>query len=81
VIKDRAAVIRKLDDVFKEVFDDSNVGAKEGLSREQCPAWDSLCHIRLIGATEEAFGVEFTIEQIERMTSVDQIIDQLMAVG
>ena len=76
---DRDAIRRTLDDIFREVFDDASVSATEGLGRDQFPSWDSLGHIRLIGATEEAFGVTFTIEQIERMTSVEQIIDQILA--
>ena len=61
--------------VFQEVFDDDSLKLPETLVREELPAWDSLGHIRLIGALEEAFDVTFTIEDIETMTSVARILD------
>jgi acyl carrier protein len=70
----RAAVQR----VFAEVFaDDEDFEFSEHLDRDSFKAWDSLGHVRLIGALEEAFGERFTIPEIESFTSAGRIIERL----
>ena len=66
-----------LERVFREVFDDDDIELSENLIREDVPTWDSLGHIRLVAAIEESFGLSFTIEQIEKMTSVVFILDMV----
>lgn len=65
--------------VFSEVFDDEDLAFSDGLGREQVRSWDSLGHIRLIAATEEAFDVRFTIEEIESFTSVGRMVECIAA--
>ncbi|MBS0366447.1 MAG: acyl carrier protein [Proteobacteria bacterium] len=71
----RATVAR----VFAEVFEGEDFAFSDQLSRETLKAWDSLGHIRLIGALEEAFDTRFTIEEIERFTGVTPILVRLSA--
>ena len=42
-------------------------------SSDTVEAWDSLAHIDIVQAVEEASGVRFTIEEIPELTSVDQL--------
>lgn len=65
--------------VFEDVFADNPFEFSDTLSRETLEAWDSLGHIRLIAAAEEAFDVRFTIEEIEKLTSVARILERLEA--
>jgi len=64
----------RLRNVFQNVFEDEGVEFSDSLNREQVESWDSLGHIRLVSAMEEAFGVRFTIEEIESLTSVGRIV-------
>lgn len=41
--------------------------------------WDSLQHLNLIVALEQAFHVEFTPEEMERMTSLETVAEVLVA--
>ena len=68
-----------LERVFRDVFDDESLQISEEMTRENFPTWDSLGHIRLVAATEEAFGVSFSIEEIEGMTSVGRILERILA--
>lgn len=63
--------------IFAEVFENESFDFSDRLDRDTLKAWDSLGHIRLIGALEESFGEHFTIEEIERLTSVERIIARL----
>jgi acyl carrier protein len=64
----------KLGDIAREVFDDEGLQVTDMLSREDVESWDSLGHIRLIAAVEEAFQMSFTIDEIEGVNSVGQIV-------
>lgn len=69
----------RLESVFREVFDDENLQLADTLDRESFEAWDSLGHIRLVSGIEESFGVTLTIDEIEGLTSVPQILALLAA--
>lgn len=75
----RDQALAKLHDVFRDVFDDDSLEVSDSLIREDVPTWDSLGHIRLVSALEDAFGVTFTIEEIEEMTGVARILDRIVA--
>ncbi|HWB07036.1 MAG TPA: acyl carrier protein [Verrucomicrobiales bacterium] len=45
----------------------------DGTSAETVPAWDSVTHLNLVLALEEAFGTSFTPEETLGMTSVGAI--------
>lgn len=64
----------RLESVFREVFDDENLQLADTLDRESFEAWDSLGHIRLVSGIEESLGVTLTIDEIEGLTSVPQIL-------
>lgn len=69
-----------LGQVFREVFDDGGLPDDIAtLNRDAMESWDSLGHIRLVTALEEAFAVTFTLEEIESMTSVPAIAGILSA--
>lgn len=51
----------------------------EASSSDTVEAWDSLKHINLILALEEAFGVQFDDEIIPELNSVNKILIALRA--
>ena len=69
----------KLENVFRQVFDDAEFEFSPDLTREQLSAWDSLGHIRLVSSIEEEFGVQFSIEEIESLTSVGRVVALLQS--
>ena len=45
--------------------------------RDDAPLWDSLNHLRLITALEEAFGIRFEMREVarlERFQSIQQAV-------
>jgi acyl carrier protein len=65
--------------VFEEVFEEESFEFSESLSRDNLKSWDSLGHIRLVTAMEEAFDIRFTLEEIEQLTSAGRIVDYICA--
>ncbi len=70
---------QQLERIFQDVFDDDSLRISEDMTRENFPTWDSLGHIRLVSAMEETFGISFSIEEIEGMTSVGRILERILA--
>jgi acyl carrier protein len=65
-------------EIFQLVADVLNVGV-ERVNRETSPqqieGWDSVQHLNIVLALEQAMGVQFSPEEIEKMQSVGQIVD------
>jgi acyl carrier protein len=57
-------VIKKLNVVFCEVFDDENLVINETTTAEAIDEWDSLGHITLILAVEKAFRIRLTTAEV-----------------
>ncbi len=69
----------RLEAILRDVFDDEQLSATDSLNQETLEGWDSLGHIRLIAAMEEGFGLTFTLEEIEAMSGVPQIVATISA--
>ena len=48
-----------------------------GSSPETIEAWDSMQHLNLVLALEQTFGVRFSPDEIEQMSSVGSIVASL----
>lgn len=47
----------------------------ENTSKDNCELWDSFNHLVIIAELERELGIEFTIEQTEKMDSVKDIFE------
>ncbi len=45
---------------------------------ESVPEWDSLTHWMVIGKLEEAYGIEFTLDEATEFKNLGDIYDTLM---
>lgn len=61
---------QRLQQIFREAFDNDKLTINDSFSPETAPAWDSLVHVKLIMGCEEEFGIKFTIEETVESTSV-----------
>ncbi len=53
---------------------DVNAGEiDDGFRRDDASAWDSMNHLRLISALEEAFGIRFTMKEVGEMESFGDV--------
>lgn len=50
-------------------------------SAETLTAWDSLGHMRIVVAIEDALGVRFATAEIPALTSIDKLVAALEAKG
>ena len=67
----------RLEEIFRTVFDDQDLVIEDRTTAADVPGWDSVAHINLMFAIEEAFGVQFSDNQLAAFKNVGQLRDFL----
>ena len=75
----REEVFERLNEVFRDVFDEEDITVDEGTTAEDIDGWDSIMHITLIGEVESAFSVHFSMKQVLSMQNVGELADAIEA--
>jgi acyl carrier protein len=74
---DRDVLRHRLQQVFREVFDDETIIIEEGTTAEDVDEWDSLTHITLIVAAEKEFGLRLNAAEVGKLANVGALLDIL----
>ena len=69
-----ADVLARVQDVFRAELDDEALVVASETSQKNLKAWDSLAHIRLVSGIESAFDIQFSLAEIEQISSVRQFV-------
>jgi len=75
---DRNELYEKLNEVFRDVFDDAEITVTDTTTAADIEDWDSLEHINLIMAVESAFGVKFNMGEVTSMKNVGAMADMIL---
>lgn len=67
----------RIREIVAEVIGVSQAEVGEDASPATLPSWDSLRHMNLIVALEDAFGVQFDDDALGRLGSVSAIAGEL----
>ncbi len=68
-------ILARVQDVFRAELDDDNLAVALDTRQKDLKAWDSLAHIRLVSGIESEFDIQFSLAEIEQITSVRQFVD------
>lgn len=63
----------RIREVMAGVLDVEADAIADGFRRDDAAAWDSMNHLRLITALEEAFGIRFTMKEVGEMESFGDV--------
>ena len=66
-------IYERLNEVFRDVFDDDSIEVNADTTANDIEDWDSLNHITLIDAVESEFGVRFTMGEVSGMKNVGEM--------
>lgn len=75
----REEAFTKLNEVFRDVFDDETICVNENTTSADIEDWDSLEHINLLAAVEQEFGMKFNMGQVVSMKNVGEMADIIMS--
>lgn len=71
----REEVFEKLNEIFREYFDDDTIELTEETTADDIEDWDSLEHINLIVTIENEFGMKFSMGEVTTMKNVGEMVD------
>lgn len=74
---DPGIVRGRLNQVFREVFDEDDLQIFDAMSAADLEEWDSLSHITLVLAVEKEFRVRLNAAEVGKLDNVGQMIDLL----
>ena len=66
--------LERLNEVFREVFDNEELMVSAETTARDVEGWDSLMHVTLIVNVEKAFQARFTSSEIAGMKNVADLI-------
>lgn len=70
-------IMEKLQPIFRDIFDDDEITLTDYTAADDIEDWDSLAHMQLISAVEEAFEIEFNIGEINSFANVGEMVDSI----
>ena len=75
----REEAYEKLNEVFRDVFDDEEIVVSDGTTANDIEDWDSLEHINLVVAVEKCFGIKFNTGEVAKLKNVGEMMDLILA--
>jgi acyl carrier protein len=73
----REALTERLNEVFRDVFDDDAIRIFPEMTARDIDEWDSLKHITLVLAVEKAFSVRLKAAEVGALENVGQMVELL----
>ncbi|MGC1302349.1 MAG: acyl carrier protein [Caulobacteraceae bacterium] len=74
----------RLEEVFRNVFDDEDLELSPTLTAPDIAGWDSVAHINLMFAIEQAFAIRFSGDEfsdVENVGELEALIDGKISGG
>ncbi|MGF7169309.1 acyl carrier protein [Sphingobium xanthum] len=75
---DREQVISRLVELMEDAFDEDDIAYSDDLTADDIEEWDSLSNVRFIVSVEQAFGVRFTVGEIEGFANVGELVAKIL---
>lgn len=75
----REMVMEKVQDIFRDVFDDDSLIITDSTNSGDIEDWDSLEHISLIVSMEKEFNLSFDIKEVNKLENVGGMVDLIMS--
>ncbi|HUB46341.1 MAG TPA: acyl carrier protein [Acetobacteraceae bacterium] len=67
-------VARRLEAVFRDVFDDDKITLSPEMTAADVDGWDSVANIRLMVSIEEDFRIRFDVGEFQEYRNVGELI-------
>ena len=74
----RDEVFSGVQEIFRDIFDDTDLIINNLTKSEDIEDWDSLNHINLVSAIEKEFKIRFALGELMEIKDVGAMIDLMM---
>lgn len=75
---EREDLYERLNEVFRDVFDDDSITVCDSTTADDIEDWDSLEHINLVVAVEKQFGIKFNMGEVNSFRNVGEMVDSIL---
>ena len=72
---DRERILASMSELLADIFDDDALVVDRSTSAAEVEAWDSLNHVNVVAAVEEAFDIQFTLNEMRELQNVGEMVD------
>lgn len=66
-------ILKQINNIFIELFDDNNIVLSEQSDTSTIEAWDSLNHIQVITAVEKRFKIRFELNDLLNFQNIGDL--------
>jgi acyl carrier protein len=74
---ERSEILAKVAEIFREELELDDLVLTDDTTADDVEEWDSLSHVQLVAAMEEAFGIEFKSREILSWENIGDLIDSI----
>lgn len=74
---ERSEILAKVEEIFREELELDDLLLTDETTADDVEEWDSLSHVQLVAAMEEAFGIEFKSREILSWENIGDLIDSI----
>jgi len=73
----RSEILARVQEIFREELELDDLVLTDETTADDVEEWDSLSHVQLVAAMEEAFGIEFKSREILSWENIGDLIDSI----
>ena len=77
----REEVYERLNNVFRDVFDDDSITLNDETTADDIEDWDSFEHINLVVAVQDEFSFKIPMGKVVSMKNVGEMVDIILELG
>lgn len=74
---ERNEILKRVEEIFREELEQDDLVLTDETTADDVDGWDSLSHVQLVAAMEEAFSIEFKSREILSWDNVGDLIDSI----
>ena len=74
---ERSEILAKVEEIFREELEVDDLVLTDETTADDVEEWDSLSHVQLVAAMEEAFDIEFKSREILSWENIGDLIDSI----
>ena len=78
-MKSAQDVMSSCNEIFRTVFSDNELSISAATSAADISDWYSLAQIRLLMAMEQTFEIQFSLDEVEDLQNVGEIVELILA--
>jgi len=74
----RDQIFEKVQEIFRDIFDDEDLNISDSTSSNDIEDWDSLNHINIVVAIEKEFKIKFNFNELSSLKDVGAMVDLMI---